>query len=55
MFEKGTILHSIYRGILVFIAFGITTLMQSNPQWEIVTVGAIGSTIVHWIASNLEK
>lgn len=55
MFEKKTLLHSIERGGLVFLAFTITTLMASNPEWGTVTLGSIAYAILHWVTSNLEK
>lgn len=54
MFEKGTIMHSVYRGLLVFASFGLVTLFNAYPEWGTVTLGAIVSAIVHYVASNLE-
>lgn len=52
--KKGTVAHSIYRGVLVFAAFAITTLMAGNPQWRLITVGSIAAAVIHFIASQLE-
>lgn len=54
MFTQGTVLHSVYRGVLVFVAFGITTLLAGNPEWGTITIGSIGAAIIHFIASKLE-
>lgn len=54
MFTKGTALHSMYRGVLVFFAFGVTTMMAGNPEWATVTVGSIAAAFVHYIATLLE-
>lgn len=54
MFDKGTLLHSIERAALVFVAFSITTLMASHPEWGTVTLGSIAYAIIHWAVSNLE-
>jgi hypothetical protein len=54
MFTKGTVLHSAYRGVLVFLAFAITTMLAGNPEWGTVTIGSIGAAVVHFIASQLE-
>ncbi len=48
-------MHSLYRGVLVFVAFGITTMMAGNPEWGTVTVGALASALLHFVASTLEK
>jgi hypothetical protein len=54
MFTQGTLVHSLYRGALVFVAFGMTTLMAGNPEWGTVTLGALASAFVHYLASQLE-
>lgn len=54
MFQTGSVLHSIERGALVFLAFGITTLMASNPEWGTITLGSIAYTILHYITTKLE-
>lgn len=54
MFTKGTIAHSLYRGVLVFVAFAITTMVAGHPEWGTITLGSIGAAVVHWIASQLE-
>lgn len=55
MFTQKSILNSAYRGVLVFIAFAITTLIAGHPEWGTITIGSIGAAIVHFIASQLEK
>lgn len=54
MFTQGTVAHSIYRGVLVFGAFTVTTLMLSHPEWGTITLGSIAAAFVHYIASKLE-
>ena len=55
MLQKGTVLHSMYRGALVFVSFGIVTLMMGHTEWGTITLGSIATALVHFIASQLEK
>lgn len=51
---QGTVGHSLYRGVLVFAAFAITTVLAGNPEWGTITIGSIAAAVVHYIASRLE-
>ncbi len=53
MFTSGTVVHSIYRGVLVFVSFAVTTILAGNPQWGEITVGSIVFALAHFITSQL--
>jgi len=52
-FTQGTVAHSIWRGILSFAVFGITTVLAHHPEWGTITVASIAFAVTHYIETQI--
>lgn len=53
MFTPGTIWHSLWRGVMVFIIFGTTTALAEHPEWGAVTIGSLLMAAVHYLEKQI--
>ncbi len=51
--KGGTVMHSIYRGVLIFASFALTMMVTGDNGWTTITLGTVVAAVVHWISSQL--